>query len=694
MLKNCNFKVQFPTGPLTLLSVAILTLAALWLVVFSIRDYDTFWHLANGRAMLEQGRIINEEIFSYSALGTEFANHSWLAQIIMYLFWAASGAVGLIVYKLIMTAAILFCTYRLARVLGASAFGAALAGYSVVFVGLSRFVARPQLFSYLGLALLAWLLFGYLRGRFSQRIFWCLPPLMLIWDFTHGAIFGYVFWGATALSETVKLYLPGPLRLWQKAHLGSAVQVRRLWFWLVLSFFLSLVKPRGLELYGAIFDVVGDDFIIAMTGEFMPTASFGATYWPFWVLLAALACCCLLCWRKLDLTCLFVLVPFVFLGVRYSRCVAVFAIVAAPLTAALVSQLLESLGSQKTVRRFTVVVSALWVFTLLGLTIDIKGTELNSEQIDPTGLRTSWGINEVFLPMGAVNFIKTADLQGNMFNSDRFGGLLAFFLSPERPIFHYNHPKIFKDIYRYLHDPSSRDKWRHNYAVIAKAEEFNMFSAQHWVTVYRDPSAMILVPNNPSNALVIQKYKIQYFDPLEPLDSVRKKLAFPTIAPTFTREIVNFLTFNRNEDYCRILVENLSKDGALPAVLGEQYVDMALRGNPESASLLGFMGLQRYRSGDIQAAISYFSKARNSEPDSRFTLINLGFIYLGQSQLDNADEAFSRLLKQNPDDAAAIYGLARVRLKEGRVALAKPLLKRYLALEPRGRFSDEVRGLL
>ena len=52
------------------------------LVFYRIQDADFFWHIANGKAMIELGRIVNEEIFSYTRPGVIFSNHEWLSQIL------------------------------------------------------------------------------------------------------------------------------------------------------------------------------------------------------------------------------------------------------------------------------------------------------------------------------------------------------------------------------------------------------------------------------------------------------------------------------------------------------------------------------------------------------------------------------------------------------------------------------------
>ena len=83
------------------------------LVIIPIYDFDIFWHLANGRAMLEQGRIVQEELFSYTARGVAFENNQWLAQIILYVIHKLAGDIGLIIFTIAATLTTLILILRI-----------------------------------------------------------------------------------------------------------------------------------------------------------------------------------------------------------------------------------------------------------------------------------------------------------------------------------------------------------------------------------------------------------------------------------------------------------------------------------------------------------------------------------------------------------------------------------------------------
>ena len=52
---------------------------------------DLWWHLRCGQWMWEEHTILKEETFSYTALGTPWLNHSWLAQVVLYGLYRLGG---------------------------------------------------------------------------------------------------------------------------------------------------------------------------------------------------------------------------------------------------------------------------------------------------------------------------------------------------------------------------------------------------------------------------------------------------------------------------------------------------------------------------------------------------------------------------------------------------------------------------
>ena len=168
------------------LAAVFASAAATLAVTEPARDPDLFWHLATGSWMLDHGRLLDRDVFSFTRVGTPYSAGQWLGQVALELAFRAGGWVGI---ELLRAALIGVATLFLSR--------AALRiqphpGWSAVpIVGailLSRLAwgDRPQLFT---LALFPVFLDLLLRARRGEgaRPLYALPALALLWANLHGA---------------------------------------------------------------------------------------------------------------------------------------------------------------------------------------------------------------------------------------------------------------------------------------------------------------------------------------------------------------------------------------------------------------------------------------------------------------------------------------------------------------------------
>jgi len=651
---------------------------AVWLVIFPARDFDTFWHLANGREMINQGRIIHEEIFSYSAFGTPFTNHYWLAQILMFLVFQKAGINGLILAKVIFAILLFLAIFKHSKNLGAGTFLASVAAYSTILIGISRFVIRPQLFSYLFLAITILLIYGYTYKNWKSWCICILPPLFIIWDFMHGAIFGYVF----VVSFLAGEFASQIIRHFTQPETRSARHLKRivtLTILFSLIFVSALLKPNGFELYTKLFSIVGDNYIFEMTREFTPTPIEG--FIPFWILLFLIPIFWALDRKNVNHSEIIVIAIFSYLGTRYMRCVEVFAITATPFAAFHLSNIISRLPSASFgtyVKYCTLII--LLVLSLYS-TLQLKVLQISDGDFDFTGMRTGVGINQVYLPIGAIDFIKEKNLQGNMFNSDRFGGLSSYYLYPERPIFHYNHPEVFTEIYSYLHNPKERAKWNHQYAFIAKQMEISIFESAGWATVYKDLASRIMVNPKGVNSRVANSDRIFIFDPLLTENEYLRMGSNPKFANQLMLETSKYLAFNQDKRIASLLGLVLQKNlNWLELSENQKLVKTSLIKNPKNPILLGAVGLYHYRSGNLDLAKKNFEKAYNLDSTLVPVALNLGYIYLDLKHFQKASTLFSKALNDNANHPDMIYGKALAEKGLGNTKKANELFKKHSKL--------------
>lgn len=166
--------------------LAIVPPAMTFIYCAMYRDYqvDLWHHLARGRAMAQQGEIVNRDLFTFTVPQIEFQDVNWLTQLVYYSLFSLGGldlvqTVNGLAWAAIVALLVHLCYRASGSMLTASALG--LFGF---FALLQMMTIRPQTFS----LLLFLLLYEILEA--SERRPWLLllPPLVeALWVNVHGA---------------------------------------------------------------------------------------------------------------------------------------------------------------------------------------------------------------------------------------------------------------------------------------------------------------------------------------------------------------------------------------------------------------------------------------------------------------------------------------------------------------------------
>lgn len=482
---------------------------AIIIVLYPIFDYDLYWHLANGREMVNAGRIITEEVFSYTHFGEKFDNHEWLSQIIWYLIWYNLGPYGLLGFKLLVTSLVVWLLYRTIRSVGGQPGLAGVLCVFAVLAGFYRYIERPELFSLLNTALISFLLYGFRSHQLPRRLLWLIPLILVVWDWLHGSVYGLVLFALFVAGENAKRHLP-VLRQEQPLAQEYLTYLNRCF---AVAMVAMLVNPLGLRSYGIFLSILGGGGAATTTiKEFMPIS--WAEFKPYIFLLVWAVLLSLRHIRKLDVTQLLILLVFGFGALRYSRVTGVAAILLAPIIANLISISVKNAKGELEAKLHHAIAIMAAVF-VLGFGYFVKFREVSPQAF-------GYHVDESYLPAGAVRFINAKGLSGNLYNSGHFGGYLPFYLTPDHPIFQYNLPKVFGDTYRYVKHPEELDKWNINYAIVGNADELTtLFPNYMWARIYRDPGAVLVLRRSPQNQALIEQYEIQHFHPMMTDDELR-----------------------------------------------------------------------------------------------------------------------------------------------------------------------------
>lgn len=536
--------------------LALALMAALAAVTYPTFDYDLYWHLANGREMWEQGRIVEQDVFSFTHTGAVYRNPEWLAQLLFYGFWSFGGMLALFGFKLAITVAVVLLSWRTLTALKAQPWAAAVLIPLAVLTGFYRFIERPELFSLLGMALSIAVILCSREGVWPRRVLYILPPLMAVWEWLHGAVFGMTLLAGAVFAENLA------------ARVGSskATMARGAWRTslnrvALITVVVSLLNPYGLLNYGVFAGVITNGAGFRAVDEWAPPGL--RDYWMFFIVfMAGLLGLCRQ--RKLEnLTEFLWLLGFGVLACRYSRVTGVFALAALPWLAVAYHGI-----TQVTFRR-----------SLFGAAVVLLGAGLFVHKVSPWSFaerRFGWHVLEDFLPAGSVRFALDQALQGPLYNTGHFGGYLAFELYPAHAIFQYNLPAVWGETY--TGDPALPERYGINWAIVGSVDELQrMFPRSGWAVLFLDGASALTMRRSAANAELIKRFEVQLFNPNLGPELLRAGLSRAT-GPRLAYEAAVYCAYRRNPTLCPALVKHLhefAQDYAwagewLPKVLARQ----------------------------------------------------------------------------------------------------------------------------
>jgi hypothetical protein len=224
----------------------ILLVSAIVILGFSrtTADPDLWGHLRFGLDLLDTGRVIRPDPYSFLTQGVTWVNHEWLAEALLAVAWRAGGALGIILLKLTVTLAIVGVLYAYLLRRGLTVFGAStvlLANLPLMLPWLGA--ARPQMFTYLCFAIT---LVAIALAESTPRVLWVLTPVFLLWANLHGGFLaGIGIAGLWVCARAVQRLAQSGWRAraaWQR-------EAREVWLPVAVAVLATLVTPYAGELW-------------------------------------------------------------------------------------------------------------------------------------------------------------------------------------------------------------------------------------------------------------------------------------------------------------------------------------------------------------------------------------------------------------------------------------------------------------
>lgn len=160
-------------------ALALPLVAAVVSARLPVRDNSYLWHVRAGTLQIDQGAVLTQDPFSFTALGRPWRTQSWLADIAYGWadrIWGLTTITPIVIVgTLLLVGAIALRCYRAVP----TPLPAALATTWIMWLTIGYFTPRPVLFS-LGLLAL------FLVAADEKRLRWTLPLIMWLWAAIHG----------------------------------------------------------------------------------------------------------------------------------------------------------------------------------------------------------------------------------------------------------------------------------------------------------------------------------------------------------------------------------------------------------------------------------------------------------------------------------------------------------------------------
>jgi len=462
------------------IALSLVAAVVLFCVPRSMADPDVWWHLRDAQIQLATHSFLTHDLFSFTAAGSPWMNHEWLAELPFYAGFHLSGAGGLYLVTLLTIEVIFLGLFALIYLESNSIAAASTATVIGILISTVSFGPRTLLFGWVllvaELLVLAW-------SRRHEKIVWALPFLFAIWVNTHGSwLIGMVVFALFIAANYFTI-----ARGCVENTAVSLQQLKRLILCWITSFAALFLNPYGWRLVFYPFDLAFRQKLNVANVEEWKSLDFHTPRGRIiFLCLAVLFLLQLVRSRKWNLFELALVAMGLYSCFTYSRFLFLAAILVMPALA-------RSLKSPSPAPRrgLSPIVAAALIF-LIGCCI--AGRLRTPDPSAPD--------SEARFPVKALPYLSSFHPAGNVFNEFTWGGFLEWhehqipvFIDSRVDIFEYN--GTFKDYLDIIHLKDSMallDKHAIRYVLFGRDTPlvYLLKTSQQWKVDYEDQTTTLL----------------------------------------------------------------------------------------------------------------------------------------------------------------------------------------------------------
>jgi hypothetical protein len=378
---------------------------------FLTADPDLWGHLKFGKDLWALKCFQSADIYSYTAGGSKWVNHEWLSELLMYLAYAQFGSACLLFLKLFLGFTVIFILSRISfhRIWDPLVY--AVVFILAVFVMSPGFMVRPQLLTFLFVALFLYCFHLYLEK--GKNLLWILPGVMAIWVNCHG---GFLIGAGMFPVVWVCEYASCRARKKNTKHLKIMM------FWLAVTELAVFANPYGLHLL----TFLGETLSVSRDiSEWAPVRITDLYYLRFKVLALIFVCSFLIKNRDRrywEAGIILIAMVYAFIHRRHTP---VFAILAAPY---LTENISLFLGKTRLSHRIK---SPFNYGVLSVLLVLLMGYQLFETGIKYSDAKCNIIVDAKKYPIYAVQFMKENKIEGNILIPFEWGEYAVWHLYPK-----------------------------------------------------------------------------------------------------------------------------------------------------------------------------------------------------------------------------------------------------------------------
>lgn len=679
-----------------------ITIFFLFALIFTLSchilsDVDIWWHLGAGKYILENQHIPKVDIFSYTAAGRPWIDLHWLFQVLSFLIYEILGVNGLIILRItVLLFAFVFLFqigYRKSNFLIS-----VLCFIPGVVAASSRFHERPEIFTFLFMAMYLFVLHKYKYE--NKNYIWILPILQVLWVNIHGLFIlgtGMVF-----------AYLFGEVVSWKAGipflkNSEFTIKGRRYYKLLLVGVLMILacfINPYGFK--GVLFPFVLFTRIGTSTNiyarsilEFQRPFSihpvpYDIFYYKIALILSVITL--LVNIKRTDLSRVLIYTAFLYLSLLARRNVAIFVLAALPFMVTNLNETLSSLrltrqgklkqvlansfgiGKSFLAKRWT----AIALILFMGWSIwNIASNKFYLRMRVPA----SWGfgVNELFFPRRACDFVEENGISGPIFNNLGAGGYLIWRFYPSRKVFIDGRLEVYDTTHYALYQRTLSDEevWKQvvnhydiNCVILSHILPGisdmirRLYSDKNWKLIYYDDVAAVFIRNHERNQRIIE---------MGQQDS------------TLSGGGTYFSCLYRGDFFSTIgLSERAIKE-----------YEKAIELYPRCVVAHNNLGNLYLAKGWYEKALEEFKQALVADTGFVEVYNNIGLAYLNLRKYEEAIAAYRKALKISPQTPQLHLNLGVVYEEQGLIKEAIEEYKKALALKPNyEKARRNIEGLL